>query len=192
MVMSRKEGGNIFIEKYDLNLTLQWSSAYNITGSVVSGNITVLPDGSAYLTGAGPSSVIFGSGSGNAYFISKLDPFGNLLWRKGLNGAAPTQFPCPTNYYLDATTVLPVVRAGTDLKAYILSSPDLAVRTVSGNGDFEKVRTIPIYRGNVYFQDFFISSSGALSIYGSTDGKITSGNTSNGALDWFYLETENY
>ncbi len=92
--------------------------------------------------------------------LSPIMWIGNLLWRKGLNGAAPTQFPCPTNYYLDATTVLPVVRAGTDLKAYILSSPDLAVRTVSGNGDFEKVRTIPIYRGNVYFQDFFISSSG--------------------------------
>ena len=148
--MVSNSGGNIFIEKYDLNLALQWSSADNVTGSVISGNITALPDGSAYLTGEGPSSVIFGSGDGNAYFVSKLDPFGNLLWRKGLNGAAPTQFPSASSYYLGAATVLPVVRAGADLKAYILSSPDLTVRTVSGNGDFEKVRTIPIYGGNVY------------------------------------------
>jgi hypothetical protein len=192
LYMVSNSGGNIYIEKYDLNLALQWSSANNITGSVISGNITVLPDGSAYLTGTGPSSVIFGSGGGNAYFVSKFDPFGNLLWRKGLNGAAPTQFPSLSDYYLGAATVLPVVRAGTDLKAYILSSPDLAVRTVSSNGDFEKVRTIPLYSGNVYSQDFFISPSGTLSVYGSTDGKITSGNTSNGTLDWFYLETENY
>jgi len=38
----------------------------------------------------------------------------------------------------------------------------------------------------------FIDSAGTIGIYGSTDGKINQGNSSFGALDWFYLETSGY
>lgn len=184
--------GKISVEKYDLNLTPLWSYAETLSGPAACGNIDILPDSSAYITGMAPSSVIFGSGSDNAYFVSKLDPFGNMVWRKGMNGATPSAFPTTSNYYLAMPTVLPVVRAGTDSKAYILSSPGLSIRTVSAEGDFEKMRSIPVYSGNVYFQNMFIAPSGTMSIYGSTDGKITPSNGTFGMLDLFYLETENY
>ena len=185
-------GGLISVEKYDLNLTFQWLYSENITGEVVSGSIDVVPDGSSYITGMGPSSIILGSGRGHAYFVSKLDLFGNVLWRSGMNGAAASVLPAPSAYHLAGAAVPPVVRAGADSKAYVLSAPGLSVRTVGGDGDFEKIRAIPVHSGTAYYRGMFINPSGRISIYGSTDGKIRQGDGSFGALDWFYLETENY
>jgi len=57
---------------------------------------------------------------------------------------------------------------------------------------FEKAVSIPLYSGAAYYSSMFIDSAGTIGIYGSTDGKINQGNSSFGALDWFYLETSGY
>ena len=86
-------GGNMFVQKLDLNGTLIW--AKSTIGSARGYSITTDALGNVYTAGSFSGNMDFDPGAGVFYlssngitdiFIQKLDPNGNFIWAKAMGG----------------------------------------------------------------------------------------------------------
>lgn len=126
-------GGTGFVSavKLDLNLVQQWIYDRTFTGAVTAGNMTADSSGAVYFTGEAQAAEIFGSGaSGKACFIAKIDPLGNEVWNKGINGADYLAVPQDNQYYLASRRLPPLI----DVTA------DGSVRVVSGTTESKTIQ----------------------------------------------------
>jgi len=126
-------GGTGFISavKLDLNLVEQWVYDKIFTGAVTPGSMTADSTGALYFTGEAQAGEIFGSGAaGKACFIAKVDPLGNEVWIKGINGADYLAVPQVNQYYLASRRLPPLIDV----------SADGTVRVISGTTESKTVQ----------------------------------------------------
>jgi gliding motility-associated-like protein len=82
-------GTNVFLTKYDSNGNVLWATApsYSTQCDAYGYSVTTDVGGNAYITGSFENTASFGSNNltssaGDAYFIAKYSPSGNVVWAK--------------------------------------------------------------------------------------------------------------
>jgi glycosyltransferase A (GT-A) superfamily protein (DUF2064 family) len=117
-----KGGGDIFVVKLDSRGDIQWKKVFGGSGGEMGTSITSYLDGGYVLTGVSNSNDCdfeeMNKG-GEDVFVIRLDPRGDILWKKTFGGGS--------------------VEMGTSITSYLDGGYVITGSTVSNSGDFEEM-----------------------------------------------------